>query len=375
MRITLEERLERWREAGLIDAGTVDQIRAFERVRISPTQSRWPVVVALAAGGVMLSAGALLFVAAHWADLPPPARLGVLLAGLAACHAAAALAVDRFSALATTLHAVGTAVLGAAIFLAGQTFHLEIEWPAGFLLWALGAWAARALLHAWPQLLFAALLTPAWLVAEWVNRMADRGGANMVTPLSGLLLLSAVYVLADCRRQDTPERTTLAVTGGIAIIPLSILTILSTSDLLGRGGVPASGWERAAWWALALGGPLLLAVRFRGRQAWMALAAAGWVVLGVNLGRNPGALAYLWAAAGAIGLTAAGVHDGIRRRINLGLTGFAITVVVFYFSSVLDKLGRATSLLTGGVLFLLLAWSLERLRRRLLMRSTRNGLS
>jgi uncharacterized membrane protein len=375
MRITLEERLERWREAGLIDAGTVDQIRAFERVRSSPTQSRWPVVVALAAGGVMLSAGALLFVAAHWADLPPPARLGVLLAGLAACHAAAALAVDRFSALATTLHAVGTAVLGAAIFLAGQTFHLEIEWPAGFLLWALGAWAAHALLHAWPQLLFAALLTPAWLVAEWVNRMADRGGANMVTPLSGLLLLSAVYLLADCRRQDTPERTTLAVAGGIAIIPLSILTILSTSDLLGRGGVPASGWERAAWWALALGGPLLLAVRLRGRQAWMALAAAGWVVLGVNLGRNPGALAYLWAAAGAIGLTAAGVHDGIRRRINLGLTGFAITVVVFYFSSVLDKLGRATSLLSGGVLFLLLAWSLERLRRRLLVKSTRNGVS
>jgi uncharacterized membrane protein len=107
----------------------------------------------------------------------------------------------------------------------------------------------------------------------------------------------------------------------------------------------------------------------------MALAAAGWVVLGVNLGRNPGALAYLWAAAGAIGLTAAGVHDGIRRRINLGLTGFAITVVVFYFSSVLDKLGRATSLLSGGVLFLLLAWSLERLRRRLLVNSTRNGVS
>jgi uncharacterized membrane protein len=370
MRITLEERLERWREAGLIDAGTVEQIRAFERVRTSPIPSRWPVVVTLTVGGVMLSAGMLLFVAAHWAELAPPARLGVLLAGLAACHAVAAFAVDRFPPLATTLHAVGTAVLGAAIFLAGQTFHLEIEWPAGFLLWALGAWAGHALLRSWPQLLFAALLTPAWLVAEWVNRMADRGDANLATPLSGLLLLAAVYLFADHRRQNTPERTTLAVTGGIVIIPLSILTVLNTSGLLGRGGVPASGWERAAWWALALGGPLLLAVRLRGREAWMALAAAAWVVVCVNLGRNPGALAYLWAAAGSIGLTAAGVRDGIRRRINLGLAGFAITVVVFYFSSVLDKLGRATSLLTGGVLFLLLAWSLERLRRRLLARST-----
>jgi uncharacterized membrane protein len=373
MRITLEERLERWREAGLLDAGTVEQIRAFERLRTSPTPSRWPVFVTLTVGGVMLSAGILLFVAAHWAELAPSARLGVLLAGLAACHAAAALAVDRFPLLATTLHAVGTAVLGAAIFLAGQSFHLEIEWPAGFLLWALGAWAGYALLRSWPQLLFAALLTPAWLVAEWANRMADRGDANLATPLSGLLLLAAVYLFADRRGEDTAARTTLAVTGGIAIIPLALLTILQTSGLLGRGGVPSSGWERAAWWGLALGSPLLLALRLRGREAWMAMVAAGWVVLGVNLGRNPGALAYLWAAAGAIGLTAAGVRDGIRRRINLGLAGFAITIVVFYFSSVLDKLGRATSLLTGGVLFLLLAWSLERLRRRLLAKSTRNA--
>jgi uncharacterized membrane protein len=203
--------------------------------------------------------------------------------------------------------------------------------------------------------------------------MADRGDANLATPLSGLLLLAAVYLFADRRGEDTAARTTLAVTGGIAIIPLALLTILQTSGLLGRGGVPSSGWERAAWWGLALGSPLLLALRLRGREAWMAMVAAGWVVLGVNLGRNPGALAYLWAAAGAIGLTAAGVRDGIRRRINLGLAGFAITIVVFYFSSVLDKLGRATSLLTGGVLFLLLAWSLERLRRRLLAKSTRNA--
>jgi uncharacterized membrane protein (UPF0136 family) len=272
MRITLEERLERWREAGLIDAGTVEQIRAFERIGTSPTQTRWPVIVTLAVGGVMLSAGMLLFVAAHWADLAPSARFGVLLAGLAACHAGAALAVDRFPPLATTLHAVGTAVLGAAVFLAGQTFHLEIDWPAGFLLWALGGWTGYLLLRSWPQLLFAALLTPSWLVAEWVNRMANRGGANLEIPLSGLLLLSAVYLFADRRRQDTPERTTLAITGGIAIIPLAMMTILNTSDLLGRDGVPASGWERAAWWALALGGPLLLAVRLRGREAWMALA-------------------------------------------------------------------------------------------------------
>jgi uncharacterized membrane protein len=128
--------------------------------------------------------------------------------------------------------------------------------------------------------------------------------------------------------------------------------------------------ERVLWWAVAIGGPLLVAVRLRGREAWPSLVAAGWVAAGVALGRHPGVLSYVWAAVGAIGIALAGVRDGLRRPINLGLAGFAITVVVFYFSSVLDKLGRATSLLSGGLLFLALAWGLDRLRRRLLARTT-----
>jgi uncharacterized membrane protein len=365
----LDQRLERWRHAGLIDQEMVEKIREFERARLSPTRSRWPVVVALAAGGLMLTAGVLLFVAAHWADLSPAARFAVLLAGLVGCHAGAAAVTERFPPLAVTLHTVGTAVLGAAVFLAGQTFHLEAEWPGGFLLWALGAWGALALLRSWPQLLIVALLTPAWVVAEWFDRLGSRTQASLATPAGGLLLLAIVYLLADRRREVSAGRTALAITGATALIPLTILTVLAAGELQVRASVPATATERAFWWAIAFGGPLAAALWLRGREAWPALIALVWVVAGVSLGRHPGVLAYLWAAAGAAGITAAGVYEANRRRINLGLAGFALTVVVFYFSSVLDKLGRATSLLAGGVLFLLLAWSLERLRRRLLARA------
>jgi len=369
MGTNLDQRLEQWRHAGLIDAGTVEKIREFERARLSPARSRWPVTVALAAGGLMLTAGVLLFVAAHWADLSPAFRFAVLLAGLVACHAGAAAVTERFPPLATTLHAVGTAVLGAAIFLAGQTFHLQVEWPEGFLLWALGAWGAFALLRSWPQLLLAALLTPAWVVAEWVDHLGSRTQASLTTPAGGLLLLAVVYLLADRRRETSAGRVALAITGATALIPLTILVVFAAAELQIRGSVPGPATERGFWWAIALGGPLATGLWLRGREAWPALFAFGWVVAGVNLGRHPGVLAYLWAAAGAAGITAAGVYEANRRRINLGLAGFALTVVVFYFSSVLDKLGRATSLLAGGLLLLLLAWSLERLRRRLLARA------
>lgn len=55
-------------------------------------------------------------------------------------------------------------------------------------------------------------------------------------------------------------------------------------------------------------------------------------------------------------------------RINLGIVGFGLTILVFYFSSVMDKLDRSASLIGLGLLFLLLGWFLEKLRRRLVAR-------
>jgi hypothetical protein len=43
-------------------------------------------------------------------------------------------------------------------------------------------------------------------------------------------------------------------------------------------------------------------------------------------------------------------------------------VLVFYFSDVMDKLGRSASLMIAGVLFLVGGWLLEKLRRKLVAR-------
>jgi len=51
-----------------------------------------------------------------------------------------------------------------------------------------------------------------------------------------------------------------------------------------------------------------------------------------------------------------------------GVAGFALTVIIFYFSDVMDKLGRSASLIGLGILFLFGGWALERTRRQLVAR-------
>ena len=160
--------LTRWTEAGLLDSATANRIREWEGDRGGG--SRWPVWLALGLGGLMLAAGVLLFVAAHWDSLPPGQRFAVLLITVAGFHLAGAFAAERFEGLGSTLHACGTVALGGAIFLAGQIFHLEEHWPGGFMLWALGAWAGFLLRRDWAQLLLAAILTPAWLAVRVARR-------------------------------------------------------------------------------------------------------------------------------------------------------------------------------------------------------------
>jgi len=63
-----------------------------------------------------------------------------------------------------------------------------------------------------------------------------------------------------------------------------------------------------------------------------------------------------------------GLQEQRRERVDLGVAGFAITVIAFYFSTMMDKLGRSASLVGFGLLFLLGGWKLEQLRRKLVSR-------
>jgi uncharacterized membrane protein len=360
-----EPHLNRWTGAGLIDASAADRIRSWETARISAAGFRWPTLVALAFGGVLIGAGVLLFVSAHWDSLSPGERMALVVSLVAVFHVGGALAVQTFPSLSVTLHAIGTVVLGAGIALAGQIFNLSEHWPSAILLWAIGAALGWGVLRHWTQATLTAILMPAWLASEWAVRLGNK--QTLYTPplAVGLCTLSLVYLTARRGADDSALRKALAWCGGLALLPTAALLALNEWHNL----PPRS--DLALGWSLAFFGPLAIGLLLRRSVIWNA-GFAGWAVL-LTLTNMPSQsqehiLTYVLYAAGSAGLAAWGVVEARTERINLGIAGFAITVTAFYFSNVMDKLGRSASLIGLGLLFLGGGWLLERLRRRLIAR-------
>src|SRR5437016_4367578 len=277
---SLKKRLERWVSAGVVDAGTASRIRTFEESDSSGERLRWPVLLAVALGGLLLCAGVLLFVAAHWDELSPAWRFMLVMILVAVFPLVGAFTQERFPALSTTFYAIGTVCVGAGTFLTAQIFNLQEHWPSGILMWAIGALAGWLLLRHWTQAAPLALAYALRKKAAWTNALA-------------------------------------------------------------------------AVWVLVIG-----TFHARNGNASDKLPIFAWNSLGP----------YFWAGVGALAMVAWGLVDRRRERINLGVAGFALTVIFFYFSNVMDKLGRSASLIGLGVLFLFGGWVLERTRRQLVAR-------
>ena len=361
--------LTRWAEAGLIDGAAAARIRDYETAHAGSGKLRWPVLVAIAFGALMVGGGVLLFVAAHWDALSPAARFAIVLSMVGGFHVAAALVGEGVPGLSAALHAVGTIALGAGISLAGQIFNLSEHWPSGILMWAVGATVAWAVLRQTPQLVLAAILVPAWLLGEWsvVVRYRFDWMTTGVAAAGTFLTALTYFTLAGRSPRSAWQRALLWV--GALALPLAtaLLAIAATRRWVAPDLTPSlTLTARTVGWIVALGLPLTLAVFTRKTQAWPHVVAALWTILLLFIEPAFDTVAlYPWWVIGAGGLVAWGIHEGRSERVNMGAALFAATVVAFYFSEVMDKMGRSASLIGLGLLFLAGGWALDRLRRRL----------
>lgn len=363
-----ETSLARWADAGVVDVETAARVRAYEAAHADTAALRWPIMLALVFGALALGAGVMLFVGAHWDDMSPSVRFGLVTALVAAFHVAGTLVEKRFPAMAHTLHVVGTVALGAGIYLAGQIFNLDEHWPGGLMLWAIGAALAWALLKSWPQAALTAILAPAWLTGEWIVAVDTYKYASLrvyEVLSAGILLLALTYFTAGVHKGNV--RRTLVWIGGLALLPAALGLALSSGDVLVRTPIFPNRLLMLGW-TVAVGVPLAIAVVLRRTGAWSNALAVGWVIVAVNLRPSPAAESpwlYAWWAVGAIALAAWGVADKRSERVNMATAIFAGTVMAFYFSQVMDKIGRSASLIGLGLLLLAGGFAIEQVRRRL----------
>ncbi len=376
-----ERYLVRWRGAGLIDESTEASIRAYESAEAQPSGRRWQVIVALILGGILLGAGVLLFVASNWDDVSPGWRLTLVLAMLALFHGAGIIAKDRFPGFATTMHALGTVAAGAAIALVGQIFNMQEHWPAAVMLWASCALAGWWLLGDQFQQTLSLLLVPAWLISEWMYRTSVYNGADVYLARM-VAVVAAVYLTGFLHSQ---RRVVFGILFGVSGVVLCVCV-----------GVLRDGW---AYYHYGFGhdwGLVPLGLRIVAFVILAATVGFGWYVgkqsvvpalaVGVMVFVLPWAqtvvesngfqlqpwkhseanlFAYTLVAATAVFLAWWGVRENSKALVNYGIAAFAVTVMWFYFSSIMDKLGRSLGLIMLGVVFLAGGWLLEKMRRKL----------
>lgn len=361
-----ERKLSVWITDGVIDSSTADRIREYEAQH--QKHARWLTILAVALGAVMLAGGILLFVAAHWDQLSPAERFSLVLAMCAAFHAAATFLPEDSDILRITLHGLGTVVLGAGIFLAGQIFNLEEHWPGGVMLWALGALVGTVVLRDWVQPTLLAVLAPSWLFSEWIERSQYRVSSFRLLDL-GIAAVALIYFTAVDSADPTPFRKALRWIGGIALFPAYILLFASHEYMWGPYRYGELGY-RVFGYVFWLGVGLVLSIALRRRfDLWSVgfLAFTGLLCY-LSAFRSMQVLSYLLCAVGSIAMIGWGFSEHRRERINIGVVAFALTVIGFYFSSVMDKLGRSFALMTFGVIFVIGGLLLERTRRRLVAR-------
>lgn len=375
---SLSDQLRRWLQAELIDADVAEAIQRWEDSQRSQSKHASvrhltvPIRLSILLGSLLLAAGLLLFVSAHWDQMPPVWRVSLLLFIVIALHVGGAWFAERFQLMALGLHAVGTVAFGAGVFLCAQIFHLDVLWSFrwGLLLWSFGAAAGWMLLRQWPQLALLSLLLPGWisaLIMFEVDRFSSSEADWAVVPIAaGALLTALTYFTAPDRTPLTPARSVLMWMGGFALVPAAVTWAVVATGL----DLPALGqplWLSLLVWVVTLGGPVILGWWLRPHRFWPLALAAIWMVLDLVIQvQGFSVLSFAWWGVGSVGLMLWGSTEARAERVNIGTVLLATTLIGFYFTEVIGRFDRSLSLLGLGLFFLVGGWGLNRLRQALL---------
>jgi uncharacterized membrane protein len=399
----LDVDLLRWQADGTISAATGEAIRRA----LGPMPGAISVATMVGiAGGLLIAAAFLAFVAANWSAIPRGARLGMLLAGIAAAHGLGAwFARQDRRYLADAAVAVGAIVFGASIALVGQMYHLAGDFAAAMLFWALGALAAAVLTSSRGALAVALVVACIWsgtralqfddaphlpFVAVWLvaaalallwNSAAARhlvaiaalawwgvNGGDVHNPAfvwaAGAALLLGGGLLAQANG-PAPVRAlgeTCATYASFATVPVLALAVIDLS-----GTLDLSAWLIVCG-VLGVVFAALASTLMRRTGPLLASAAIALMLLAVALSRQD-FTGHEWltdaaAIAAALCLIISGMLDDARARVVAGWIGLAVVIAAITWTVQGSLLTRSFFLAIAGASAILLALALGRLLPR-----------
>jgi uncharacterized membrane protein len=380
----LSRDLAKWRAEGLIDEAQERAILARygagEPVVARALRMGWLVSVVSILGAVVFAGGVVLFFAANWQEIPDPVRTAIVFAGIALAYVIGYLLMFRFDMqrLGSAFLLLGVLLYQAGLFLLAQIYNMPVDSPVLFLLGALGALPLAYLFGSRIILLLAIAAAVTWQVMTAVQRHhegPDAWSAVAIVAGFGFVLYAAGRLHA---LRSTLERLGEVYVLAGALIVLGITYLMSFHALwrqlidedIDPAAAPADVYGMFVVAAFLIGAQAVWRPRQVQDVADIAIQAAllslalialtwpswmGYVVL-FNL-------AYFLLA---VALIARGYTDNDERYVNFGLAVFALGIVTRYIDVGGEFLVESAFLLVGGLVLLVLAFILERVRREIL---------
>lgn len=347
----LKRDVPRWRAAGWVSE---EGGRAILADADSRAMALAPALGML--GAVLIGFAAMSFVAANWAVMPRPMRLGLLLAALWGAYGTAGALFSRgHEALGHAAVVLGSALFGANIMLIAQMYHMEGNPPDAVLTWALGALGAGVLLRSGPSLALAMALVVLW--SGWETSLIH--GVHWPF-LIGWAAVTAGFTL--CNWRPGLHLAALALAGFIVSLGFQI------GDghqhwiglLIGIGAAVGA-------YAVGTGYPDLVEEATAALGYALAIVFAELFILQFVDGRAATSalvLEAVLALALTLGTVAWGTRIGHRGLLWLGYLGFVVEILALYFKTIGTLIGSSLFFLLTGLVVMALAWLAWKLAAR-----------
>lgn len=383
--------IQKIHEAGLI---TEEQRRNIvEHFHLSEEGGGKFLVIVSAIGGVLVTAGIILLISAHWNEIPRGVKIVVGMLLMLGTHGVGWWLREgsgKYPKTGETLHFIGSGLFLANIALLGQIYNIVSRPPNAFLLWWAGIAALPWLLRSKAQHILVLLAFGLWFGFEvnerdsWISCFDD-ARQILLYALLGLIYLGAGWLL---RRTRVPQFAASTEKLGLTLF-LIFCFPLTWKEFFGWHNIDLNPWAfvvvaAPAVLLLASGGRSLAGLDRQWRWTWLA-AFAGMVIFIATVWFGcwqveQGHQHYPWGESWnyLVGIVAlfvfcllqiqVGLQTRSRFLVNLGVVFIALDIFAAYCDLFGSMARTGVMFLISGVFLIVFGFYLEKKRRKLMSR-------
>jgi uncharacterized membrane protein len=390
--MTNEKQIQEWLESGTITQEQAKKMLTDVDQKSKEERSNKFIVAISTIGAILLSMGAILFVASNWEEIPDLMKVLILLGStFGAYYLGYLFKYDKknLPKVGVSLFFLGALLFGASIFLIAQIYHINANAHSLVLIWLIGV---LPLIYAFRSEPIAALSSLLFFI--WIGLFIFRGGlfddediffSFPVIYLSAGTLLFSIGGLHYLKPQLIKIARIFRIAGiKIAMLSLFLLTFKFFS------GYIDSYWFRNSRMLEDMSSQLMIGI-----VLFSILAIIGLVI---NLLFNPsqsktnsfenGAalgllgftlLFFFFPAESSVytviynllfaGLTIFLIYIGYQRSdikiVNIGIFWLSVFIFAKYFDFLWDLMDRSLFFIVGGLILVLGGIAMERKRRQI----------